>query len=140
MVQTVVEAHVTHNNFYSVWSNEKDRPTEPTYPAVFWDQWNARGIDEGYGLLRVQFVRLVIITSVATDRTPTQRDAAVEAADAAAFDIVAKLIADNGADAIGNVQVTTQFDEYTALETGVLLSFTVKSAGPCLDGTQFPTP
>lgn len=140
MVQAVVEAHATHNNFYSVWSNAKDRPTEPTYPAVFWDQWNARGVDEGLGLVRIQFVRLLIITSVATDRTPTQRDEAVEAADAAAFDIALKLIADNGTDMIGNVQITTQFDEYTALETGVLLSFTVKGGVECLDLDAFPTP
>ncbi len=81
MVQAVVEAHATHNTFYSVWNEAKDRQSELTYPCVMWEGWTSRLIEDVDGFMhRTQLVRVLIITSVATDRTPEQRDAAVEAA------------------------------------------------------------
>ena len=133
-----MEAHATHNNWYSSWNKAKDLNSELNYPCVLWDQWNGRlQYDEMEFLHRVQLVRLLIATTVATDRTPEQRDVAVEAADKAATDIVLKLIDLLEPDQIGNVQITTQFDEYTQLLTGVLLSFTIKGDALCLDDEDF---
>ncbi len=133
-----MEAHATHNNWYSSWNKAKDLDSELNYPCVLWDQWNGRlQYDEMEFLHRVQLVRLLIATTVATDRTPEQRDVAVEAADKAATDIVLKLIDLLEPDQIGNVQITTQFDEYTQLLTGVLLSFTIKGDALCLDDEDF---
>lgn len=138
LIKGVVEAHATHNNWYSSWNKAKDLDSELNYPCVLWDQWNGRlQYDEMEFLHRVQLVRLLIATTVATDRTPEQRDVAVEAADKAATDIVLKLIDLLEPDQIGNVQITTQFDEYTQLLTGVLLSFTIKGDALCLDDEDF---
>lgn len=139
MVQTVVEAHATHNTFYSIWSDVKDRPTELTYPCAIWDQWNGRMVEDSNGFMhRVQLVRLLVITSLGTDRSPAQRDTAVEEADNAAGEFILKIKQDYPLAEVDNVQITTQFDEYTALETGVLLSFTVKGNAECLGGSEFP--
>jgi len=143
IIKTVVEAHVTHNNWYSIWSVAKDRESELTYPAVIWGQWTGR-LDENPGevsgaLYLNQLCRLLIITDVGTDRTPEERDQAVEAANSAATDIILSLRS-TYADKIGNVVISTQFDGYGALETGVLLSFTFKSDALCLDGDEFNPP
>ena len=139
LIKGVVEAHATHNNWYSSWNDAKDLPSEVTYPCVIWDQWNGRLQFEGLDFLhKVQFVRLLVLTSVATDRSPEERDVAVEQADKAATDIVLKLIDLLEPEQIGNVQITTQFDQYTQLRTGVLLSFTIKGDALCLDPLSFP--
>lgn len=138
LVKGVVEAHDTHNTFYSIWSDVKDRETELTYPCAIWDQWRARLTDDEFGQLhRAVLVRLLVITAVATDRTPAQRDAAVEAADIAAADFILKIRQDYPDLTVTNVSTTTQFDEYTQLETGVLLTFTVEGEGLCLDADHF---
>lgn len=138
LVKGVVESHATHNTFYSIWSDVKDRETELTYPCAIWDQWRSRLEDDEFGhLRRAVLVRLLIITAVATDRTPEDRDAAVEAADNAASDYVLKLRKEYPDLLVGNVGCTTQFDEYTQLETGVLLTFTVTGEGMCLDEDHF---
>lgn len=138
LVKGVVEAHDTHNTFYSIWSDVKDRETELTYPCAIWDQWRARLTDDEFGQLhRAVLVRLLVITAVATDRTPAQRDAAVEAADIAAADLILKIRQDYPDLTVTNVSTTTQFDEYTQLETGVLLTFTVEGEGLCLDEDNF---
>ena len=138
LVKGVVEAHDTHNTFYSIWSDVKDRETELTYPCAIWDQWRARLTEDEFGQLhRAVLVRLLVITAVATDRTPAQRDAAVEAADIAAADFILKIRQDYPDLTVTNVSTTTQFDEYTQLETGVLLTFTVEGEGLCLDADHF---
>jgi len=137
-VQAVVQAHHTHNTFYSIWSDAKDRETELTYPCAVWDSWRTWIEEDGAGALnRSVAVRLLIVTAVATDRTPGDRDAAVEAADQAAEDYVLKLRDLYPDMAITNVATTTQFDEYTQLETGVILSFTATGGPLCLDGSAF---
>ncbi len=141
IIKGVVESHATHNTFYSIWSDVKDRETELNYPCAIWDQWRSRLEDDEFGhLRRAVLVRLLIITAVATDRTPADRDAAVEAADNAASDYVLKLRKEYPDLLVGNVGCTTQFDEYTQLETGVLLTFTVTGEGMCLDEDTFNPP
>lgn len=141
IVQAVVESHATHNTFYSLWSEVKDRPSEPTYPFVAWEQWRTRLVDdEGGQLCRLILIRLLIVTTVGTDRTAAQRDAAVEAADDAAGDIILALRETPYRWNITNVSTTTQFDEKTALETGVLLTFTVQTDPICLDDDAFDPP
>lgn len=144
-VQAVVEANATHNTFYSVWAPSKEKPSEPAYPCVFWRDWNAQMPEDGEGMLhRVQLVRLLIVTSTETDRTAAEREAAVNAADQAAVEIVTALRATyRDSLEIGNVLITTRWDEGPALETGVFLTFTVRSiAGECEDGTpgELPAP
>lgn len=136
---TVVASHATHNTFYSIWSDVKERPTKPTYPFVAWEQWRSR-LDEdpnGYLMRRVQ-VRLLIVTSVGTGRTSQDRDDAVEAADNAAADIILALKAAPYEFDIDNVSTTTVIDEKTQLDTGVILTFTVNTDAICLDGDEFP--
>lgn len=141
IIKGVVESHATHNTFYSIWSDVKDRETELTYPCAIWDQWRSRLEDDEFGhLRRAVLVRLLIITAVATDRTPADRDAAVEAADNAASDIVLKIREEYRDLELSNISTTTMFDEYTQLETGVLLTFTVTTDGLCLDLASFPEP
>lgn len=138
LVKGVVESHATHNTFYSIWSDVKDRETELTYPCAIWDQWRARLTEDEFGQLhRAILVRLLIVTAVATDRQPIARDTAVEAADNAAADYVLKIRQDYPDLVITNVSTTTQFDEYTQLETGVLLTMTVEGEGLCLDSDHF---
>lgn len=138
LVKGVVESHATHNTFYSIWSDVKDRETELTYPCAIWDQWRARLTEDEFGQLhRAILVRLLIVTVVATDRQPIARDTAVEAADNAAADYVLKIRQDYPDLVITNVSTTTQFDEYTQLETGVLLTMTVEGEGLCLDSDHF---
>ena len=139
LLKNVVEAHATHNTFYSIWSVAKDRASELEYPCVIWDQWRSRLVDDPQGYLhRSVLIRLLIITSVPTDRTPLERDQAVEAADNAASDIVLKIREDYRDLELSNISTTTMFDEYTQLETGVLLTFTLMGDGLCLDQNQFP--
>ena len=139
LLKNVVEAHATHNTFYSIWSVSKDRASELDYPCVIWDQWRSRLVDDPQGYLhRSVLVRLLIITSVPTDRTPLERDQAVEAADNAASDIVLKIREDYRDLELSNISTTTMFDEYSQLETGVLLTFTLMGDGLCLDENQFP--
>lgn len=139
LLKNVVEAHATHNTFYSIWSVAKDRASELEYPCVIWDQWRSRLVDDPQGYLhRSVLVRLLIITSVPTDRTPLERDQAVEAADNAASDIVLKIRKEYRDLELSNISTTTMFDEYTQLETGVLLTFTLMGDGLCLDQNQFP--
>lgn len=134
----VVQAHHTHNTFYSIWSDAKDRGTELTYPCAVWDRWRTWIGEDGAGALnRSVAVRLLIVTAVATDRTPGDRDTAVEEADQAAEDYILKLRELYPDMAITNVATTTQFDEYTQLETGVILSFTATGGPLCLDGSAF---
>jgi len=136
---TVVASHATHNTFYSIWSDAKERPTVPTYPFVAWEHWRSR-LDEdpnGYLMRRVQ-VRLLIVTSVGTGRTSQDRDDAVEAADNAAADIILALKAAPYEFDIDNVSTTTVIDEKTQLDTGVILTFTVNTDAICLDGDEFP--
>jgi len=134
-----VASHATHNTFYSIWSDAKERPTVPTYPFVAWEHWRSR-LDEdpnGYLMRRVQ-VRLLIVTSVGTGRTSQDRDDAVEAADNAAADIILALKAAPYEFDIDNVSTTTVIDEKTQLDTGVILTFTVNTDAICLDGDEFP--
>lgn len=134
----MVQAHHTHNTFYSIWSDAKDRETELTYPCAVWDRWRTWTEEDAAGALnRSVAVRLLIVTAVATDRTPGDRDTAVEAADQAAEDYILKLRELYPDMAITNVATTTQFDEYTQLETGVILSFTATGGPLCLDGSAF---
>lgn len=135
MIQTVVEAHPTHNTFYSIWSPAKDAESEPTYPCVIEHRYIGRVIEDVNGTMhRSQLVQLLVVTSVATDRTVAQRAAAVHAADTAAIDIVLGLkAAYSDYIEVGNVTMTPEWDERATLETGVLLTFTVKSiAGACV--------
>lgn len=131
MVRACVEASSTHNTFYSIWSEAKDRLSELTYPCAIWDQWPSSRLveDRDTGLLhRVQLVRLLLVTDVSTERTAAQRDDAVNAADAAAVEIVGLLRGTYGNEVeVSNVLITTQYDEGTVLETGVLLQFQLKS-------------
>ena len=138
IVQTVVEAHATHNTFYSIWTN-RERPTEPTFPFVSWEQWRARLQEDEYTgyLFRLIQVQLLIVTTVATDRTALERDQAVEAADIAASDIVLKLREAPYKLEVSGISTTTLYDENTQLDTGVLLTFTVKTDALCLDGDEF---
>jgi len=139
VIQSVVEAHDTHNNWLSAWSVAKDEPSEKDYPVVIWDQWRSRLLQDELGQVRrVILVRLLVVTSVATDRTPAQRDAAVEAADVAAADFVLYLINTHKWN-ISGVSTSTQFDENRNLETGVLLTFTVTSQ-PICEGETFTPP
>lgn len=134
----MVQAHHTHNTFYSIWSDAKDRETELSYPCAVWDSWRTWIEEDGAGALnRSVAVRLLIITAMATDRTPGDRDAAVEAADQAAEDYILKLRKLYPDMALSDVATTTQFDEYTQLETGVVLTFTARGGPLCLDGTEF---
>lgn len=141
IIKGIVEAHVTHNAFYSIWSDVKDRETELTYPCAIWDQWRARlDEDENGQMRRTVIVRLLVVTAVPTDRTPGQRDGAVEAADEAATAYVLKLRVDYPDLKVSDVSTTTQYDEYTQLETGVLLTMTVQGEGLCLDADDFAPP
>ena len=135
-VQSVVEAHATHNTFYSIWSEVKERPTEPVFPFVAWEQWRGRLVDTPNGLARAILIRLLIVTSVSTERTSAQRDAAVEAADNAAADIVLRLQRDHDWE-ISNVSTSTLYDEKTQLDTGVVLTFTVTSDVLCYEPSHF---
>lgn len=144
MVQAAAEANATHGTFYSVWSKAKDLPSELDYPCVLWDSWTSRLVEHpDTGLLhRLQLVRLLVVTCLATDRTSAQRDAAVNAADQAATEIVGVLRTTYQDHVeVSNVLITTQHDEGTTLETGVWLSFTLRSvAGMCEDGTPGELP
>lgn len=138
VLKSVVEAHDTHNNWLSAWSVAKDEPSEKDYPIVVWDQWTSRLEEDQQGsLVRIINVKFMVVTSVATDRTQDQRDAACEAAEEAAKNFILSLRADHDW-SISNVFITTQFDEGPALETGVLVSFTVTTGGLCLDDVFTP--
>jgi hypothetical protein len=144
MIKAVVEAHPTFNTFYDVWAPAKERPSEMTYPCVVEEGYGARGTEDTNGLVyRSQLVRLLVITTVATDRTAQERRQAIHAADNAAFELVASLrSAYANFIEVSNVIITTQWDENTTLETGVLLQFTVTSLGAmCEDAApgQLPT-
>lgn len=140
MIQAVVEAHDTHNNFYPDWEVVKERPTEPDFPAVFWKQYTGRLVNDGNGWKRQQLVQLWVVTSSDTDRTPEELQQDVEAADKAANDFVLKLDQDYRGQGFefGNVSITTIHDEYTQLLTGVILSFTVTGGYSCIDEADFP--
>lgn len=140
-IAAVVASHATHNTFYSIWSDPKERPSEPVFPFVAWEQWRAR-LDEdpnGY-LIRLVQVRLLIVTDVATDRLASDRDDAVEAADNAAADIILALKADPYKWTIDNISTSTLWDEKTQLDTGVVLTFTVTTDALCYDDTHFIDP
>ena len=136
-VQSAVEAHISHNHFYPDWLVVKDRPTEPEYPCVLWKQYTGRVRDTDALTLRSQFVQLLVLTSVATDRTPEQLQEAVEAAFEAAMDLVMRLKRDLGYDIVQNVNITTMHDEYTQLLSGVVLNFSVDAGGLCYDSSRF---
>jgi hypothetical protein len=69
-----------------------------------------------------------------------ERDQAVEAADNAASDIVLKIREDYRDLELSNISTTTMFDEYSQLETGVLLTFSLTGQGLCLDEDTFNPP
>lgn len=139
IIQAVVEGHATHNTFYSIWNEVKDRDSEPVFPFVAWDQWRSNLVEDVNGfIVRVLTVRLAIITSVNTDRTPAQRDAAVEAADNAAADYILALRASPYEWELSNISTSTFYDEKTQLDTGVVLTFTVTTGALCLDPDSFP--
>lgn len=138
MVQAVVEAHATHNTFYPIWNEAKDRESELTYPCCLWRQYNGKLLRDDNGWFRQQFVEVWIITSVATDRTPVQLQEAVEAADQAATDMVLLMDEDYNYKP-ENVGIGTVYDEYTTLESGVILRFTCRGAYECLDRSHFPS-
>ena len=136
-IQAVVEAHGTHKTFYSIWNPAKDRDTQSTFPFVAWDQWRSRFVTDANGFLqRFVPVQLLIVTSVATDRTSAQRDAAVEAAEEAASDILLRLITVNRWE-ITEASCSTVYDEYTQLDTGVVLRFVVDAGAICYDAANF---
>ncbi len=139
-IQDVVEAHTTHNTFYSIWQDAKERPSEPTFPCVIWEQWRARLFEDEQGYLkRAILVRLLIVDSVSTQRTSAQRDTAIEAAENVAADIVLRLRRDPYEWVISNISTTTVYDEKYQLDTGVVLTFTVETDAICL-GDSFNPP
>lgn len=130
-VKAASDALGTHT-WYSVWSPAKDRDTNLVYPCVMWKDWTSRHPEDALGLLQhVQLVQLLVCATVDSDRSAAERDAAVEASHAAAIQIVQGLRA-AGELAIGNVSITTQWDEFTTLETGVILTFTATGYAACL--------
>lgn len=137
LVRAAVEAHGTHNTFYSNWTS-KDEVTEPKYPFVEWHDWHNRPQEDEMGFLhRAQFVQLFIVTCPPTDRTPEERDAAVEDADRAALDIIMRLRQSRTIE-VRNVNITTRWDERQYLATGVLLQFTLwDKVALCYDETRF---
>ena len=137
-VQAVVEAHLTHNHWYSSWSDAKDRPSQFDYPAVVWDQWTSRHPEDLQGFLSFrQLVRLWVFDRTLNDRTPAERDTVIEDAHAAALDFVLRLRLDGDLE-LFDVQITTVFDEQAALESGVILTFVVAgTVGLCYDATHF---
>lgn len=139
LLKTVVEAHATHNTFYSIWSVAKDRESELTYPCVIYDRFRTRLVDdENEFTHRVALVRLLIVTSVETERTPEERDEAAEAADNAAADIILKIKEDYRDLKVKDVATVAVFDDGSQLETGVLLTFTLEGEALCLDPDSFP--
>ena len=140
-IKGVVEAHATYNNWYTAWNQAKDRPSETQFPCVIWGQWQSRIAadpdDVTETMRRIQLVRMMVLTTVPSDRTPELRDDKVEQAEAAATDIILKLQQDYPNVVFGNIAMGTMFDDGTALDTGVLLSFTVKGEHLCLDGDVF---
>ena len=129
--------------FYSVWNEVKDKPSELDYPCAVWDQWTSRLSKDPSGFLhRVQLVRLLVLASAPTQRTPLVRDQLVEAADKSAGNIVA-LINEQDIEMVDNVVITTMFDDGSQLETGVLLQFTIKDPNavcPNTDGADIVIP
>lgn len=145
MLKAAVEANATHNTFYSIRNNAKDRPTEPASSyAVYFDAGCTLEDDEQGIAHRVQNVELMVVTYVATNRTTDARDAAIEAAEKAALEILVSF-KETYAEWIElrAVRITTKADEYTILETGVLCSFQVRELqGLCLDSPpgELPSP
>jgi hypothetical protein len=137
-IKGVVESHAVYNTWYSSWSIAKDMPSEKEVSFVCWDQWNSRAnLNADMGPERTQLVRLVVASSLSTERSAEDRDVACEAADEAALQIALKVARDYPELGVDNVVITTQFDEGPALETGVLLSFTV-TGSICYDAAAFP--
>lgn len=135
-VQAAVEAHVTHNTFYSIWNVAKDRPSELDYPCAIWLQWPAQHPKDARGVrMHHQVCGLLVVTSVDSDRTAAERDAAVNESHRSALDIVQKIEETMEVD---NVSGSTVFDEFTAFETGFLIRFTVIGDAACIDETRFP--
>lgn len=142
-VKAVVEAHATWNNWYSIWSPAKDKPSEPQFPCAVWGPWRARLVEDEAGAMRREVqCTLLVVDAVSSERTPSQRDATAEAAADAAAEFILKLRQDYGRHLeIANVQLGTQHDENTYLGTGVVLSFTVRTTDViCLDGDEFNPP
>lgn len=145
MLKATVEAHATHNTLYSIRNNAKDKPTVSTYPCcVYFDAGCVLEDDENGIPHRVQNIELLVITAVATDRSTDDRDAAIEAAEKAALEILVAF-RETYAEWIETraVRITTQADQYTVLETGVLCVFQVRELqGLCLDSPpgELPSP
>lgn len=146
MVKEVVEAHATHNTFYSIRNAAKDRPSTMTYPcAVFEDLGCSIAVDESSLRYRVQRVQLLVITCLPTDRNTDQRDAAIDAAERAALDIALTIESTyREFIEVQDIRITNQADQFTTLETGVLLAFTVRDLNAAcigaLDGGVLPSP
>ena len=146
MVKAMVEAHATHNTFYSIRNAAKDRPSEMAYPCAVFEDLGCSIAEDTSGLrYRVQRVQLLVITCLPTDRNTDTRDAAIDAAERAALDIVLGLESTYREFVlVQDIRITNQADQYTTLETGVLLAFTVRDlAAACitaLSGGVLPTP
>lgn len=75
--KAIVESHVTHPHFYSVWSSVKDEKAETFFPACFW-----KGTDttiemiNSYSLRDGFVIDCLFIDQTAVDRSSEARDQA----------------------------------------------------------------
>lgn len=73
--QAIVESHITHPHFYSVWSPIKSEKAETLFPACFWRGTDTTMTALDSGALRDGFIiDCMFIDQTAVDRTPEERD------------------------------------------------------------------
>lgn len=143
--QAIVESHVTHPHFYSVWSPIKSEKAETLFPACFW-----RGTDTTMTVLPSQVLRdafvidCMFIDQTAVDRTPEERDQCYARMNAIARQCWAKFFQTyiknttsfQGVELDFSPEDTTEakfvrvWDIGTMQMTGCLLRVTIVSGGP----------